>query len=62
MRKINHIASKKTCHKWKDDFINDNRKYYKVRDNCRYTGKYKSTNHNVCNLRYNTPKENNGIS
>ena len=32
-------------------------KYHKVRDHCHYTGKYRRTAHNVCNLRYKTPKE-----
>ena len=32
-------------------------KYYKVRDHCHYTGKYRDTTHYVCNLRYKTPKE-----
>ena len=33
------------------------KKYYKVRDHCYYTGKYRDTAHNICNLRYKTPKE-----
>ena len=32
-------------------------KYHKVRYHCHYTGKYRRTAHNVCNLRYKTPKE-----
>ena len=35
----------------------DNKKYYKVRDNCHYTGKYRGAAHNICNLRYKIPKE-----
>ena len=34
-----------------------NKKYYKVRDNCHYTRKYRGTAHNVSNLRHKTPKE-----
>ena len=29
----------------------------KIRDHCHYTGKYRSAAHNICNLRYNVPKE-----
>ena len=32
-------------------------KYRKVKDHCHYTGKYRGTAHNICNLRYKTPKE-----
>ena len=39
-------------------FTNDNnKKWYKVRDNCRYTRKYRRAAHDICNLRYKTPKE-----
>ena len=31
--------------------------YYKVRDHCHYTGKFRGPAHNICNLRYKTPKE-----
>ena len=33
------------------------KKYYKVRDHCHYTRKYRGAVHNVCNLRQKTPKE-----
>ena len=33
------------------------KKHYKVRDHCRYTGKYRGAAHNICNLRYKVPKE-----
>ena len=29
----------------------DNKKYHKVRDHCRYTRKYRKAAHNICNLR-----------
>ena len=51
------------CHICKKEFIFDNRgqnmytKYCKVRDHCHYTGKYRGAAHNICNLRYKTPKE-----
>ena len=32
-------------------------KNYKVRDHCHYTSKYRGAAHNVCNLRYQVPKE-----
>ena len=35
----------------------DNKKYFKIRDNCHYTGKYRGAAHDLCNLRYKTLKE-----
>ena len=35
----------------------NNKKYYKVRDHCFYTGKYRGAAHDIYNLRYKTPKE-----
>ena len=32
-------------------------KYQKVRDHCHYTGKYRGTAHNLCNLNFNVPNE-----
>ena len=32
-------------------------KYGRVRDHCHYTGKYRGAAHNMCSLRYKTPKE-----
>ena len=32
-------------------------KNHKVKDHCHYTGKYRGAAHNICNLRYKTPKE-----
>ena len=34
-----------------------NKKYYKVRDHCHYTGKYRGAAHDIWNLRYKTPQE-----
>ena len=31
--------------------------YHKVRDHCHYTGEFRGPEHNICNLRYKTPKE-----
>ena len=35
----------------------DNKEYYRVRDHCHYTGKYRGVKHSICNLKYETPKE-----
>ena len=48
---VYHIC-KKRC---SIDDINKN--YHKVRDHCYYTGKYRGTAHDICNLRYKIPKE-----
>ena len=42
--------------KFKNKLKNDE-KNYKVRDHCHYTRKYGGAAHNICNLRYNVPKE-----
>ena len=39
------------------EFDNNDKKNYKVRDHCHYTGKYRGAAHNICNLRYKVPKE-----
>ena len=49
------------CYKCKKGFINYeddyDKKYYKVKDYCYYTGKYKGAAHNNCNLKYKVQKE-----
>ena len=40
-----------------DDDDDDDNKYLKVRDHCHFKGKYRGTAHNICNLRYKTPKK-----
>ena len=53
----NSYHEQKVCCICRKEFSADNKKYYKVRDHCHYTGKYRGAVHNVCNLRYITPKE-----
>ena len=49
----------KVCYICKTEFStnDDNQKYHKVRDHGHYTGKYRGAAHDICNLRYKTPKE-----
>ena len=55
--KIYH-NKQKICNICKKEFDNNNnKKNYKVRDHCYYTGKYRGAAHNICNLRYKAPKE-----
>ena len=58
MKKIKLITSKKVCYICKKEFNTDkeDKKHHNVRDHCHYTGKYRDTPHNVCNLRYKTLK------
>ena len=46
----------KICYICKKEFDNNDKKNYKVRDHCHYTGKYRGAAHNICNLRYKAPK------
>ena len=54
--KIYH-NKQKICYICKKEFNNNDKKIYKVRDHCQYTGKYRGAAHNICNLRYKVPKE-----
>ena len=54
----------KLCKKFKvkNWCIDENEKselelYHKVNDHCHYTGQFRGTAHNICNLRYKKPKE-----
>ena len=47
----------KICYIRKKEFGTNDKTYYKVKDHCHYTGKYRGTAHNICNLRYKIPKE-----
>ena len=46
----------KMCYIYRKEFNNNDKKNYKVRDHCHYTGKYRGAAHNICNLRYKVPK------
>ena len=54
--KINY-NDQKVCYICKKEFDMIDKKNYKVRDHCHYTGKYRGAAHNICNLRYRVPKE-----
>ena len=45
------------CYICKKEFDMSDKKDYKVRDHCHYTGKYRGAAHNICSLRYKIPKE-----
>ena len=53
------------CHICKKEFVFDIDtcsenmyiKYHRVKDHCHYNRKYRSAAHNICNLKYKTPKE-----
>ena len=49
----------KVCYICKKGFSidDDNKKHSKVRDHCHYSGKYRGVAHDICNLKYKTPKE-----
>ena len=67
--KNNSYEKQKFCYIYKKEFSDDdddddddydddnNKKYHKVRDYCHYTGKFRVAAHNICNLRYKTPKD-----
>ena len=54
--KINY-NDQKICYICKKEFDTIDKKNYKVRDHCHYTGKYRGAAHDICNLRYKVPKE-----
>ena len=57
MKKKNYIVSKKYVIYVKKNLVLMIKKYQKVRDHCHYIGKYRGAAHDICNLRYKTPKE-----
>ena len=54
--KINY-NDQQICYICRKEFDKSDKKHHKVRDHCHYTGKYRGTAHNICNLRYKVPKE-----
>ena len=54
--KINY-NDQKVYYICKKEFDTIDKKNYKVRDHCHYTGKYRGAAHNICNLRDKVPKE-----
>ena len=53
-QKVCHIC-KKNC--TDENYKNTFKLHHEVRDHCHYTGKFRGAAHNICNLRYKTPKE-----
>ena len=51
-----YICKKEFSYDDDNDGDDDDKKYQKVRDHCNYTGKYRGAPHNICHLRYETPK------
>ena len=47
----------KKIHREQKFVDDDNKKYFKVKDHCHYTGKYRGAAHDICNLRYRIPKK-----
>ena len=52
-----HYNEQEICYICKKEFDKSDKKIYKVRDHCHYTGKYRGAAHNICNLRYKISKE-----
>ena len=52
-----HYNEQEICYICKKEFDNNDKKHYKIRDHCHYTGKYRGAAHNICNLRYKVPRE-----
>ena len=52
-----HYNEQEICYIFKKEFDNNDKKHYKVRDHCHYTGKSRGAAHNICNLRYKVRRE-----
>ena len=57
MKEKIHYNEQEMSYICKKEFDNNDKKHYKVRDHCHYTGKYRGAAHNICNLRYKVPRE-----
>ena len=56
-QKVCYICKKEISTDNDYDNDNGNKKYHKVRDHCHFTVKYRGDAHNICNLRYKTPRK-----
>ena len=62
-KEIKSYEKQKVCYICEKKFCDDKNKkteyelYHKIRDHCHYTGKFRKTTHNICNLRYKVPKD-----
>ena len=62
-KEIKSYEKQKVCHIWEKKFCDDKNKkrehdfYHKIRDHCHYTGKFRGTAHNICNLQYKVTKK-----
>ena len=54
-QKVCYISEKKICDDKNKKSEND--LYHKVRDHCHYSGKFRGSAHDICNLRYNMPNK-----
>ena len=45
------------CGKWILKKLSKSKSYWKVRDHCKYTGKYRGAAHSICSLKLNLPYE-----
>ena len=62
-KEIKSYEKQKVCHIWEKTFCDDKNKkreygfYHKIRYHCHYTGKFRGTAHNICNLQYKVTKK-----
>ena len=54
---LEKMSTCQICYICKKEFDKSDKKHYKVRYHCHYTGKYRGAAHNICNLRYKIPKK-----
>ena len=54
---IKFNEKQKLCYIWEKEFSSDKNDENEIRDHCHYTGKFRGSVHNICNLRYKIPKE-----